>query len=176
MHVFSLAFSRQRVIQPLLEELKLQSRVGLPYREVSISGSVKAPGIYPLEPEMRISDMLRAGGQLSEEAYTLRAELARYQVVEGEYRVGEVIDVDGEVFANSIKARYRARPDDRIDHRRAVVGGNEDLVPRFELHVLQREGNSCPSASYESRVCAVQDAGNVTVSSLPGARPGQHRA
>ena len=77
----------------LVEELKLQSRVGLPYREVSVSGSVKAPGIYPLEPEMRISDLLRAGGQLSEEAYTLRAELARYQVVGGEYRVGEVIDV-----------------------------------------------------------------------------------
>lgn len=93
-NVFSLAFSRQRVIQPILEELKLQSRVGIPYREVSVSGSVKAPGVYPLEPDMRISDLLRAGGHLSEEAYTLRAELARYQVVEGEYRIGEVIDVD----------------------------------------------------------------------------------
>jgi protein involved in polysaccharide export with SLBB domain len=93
-HVFSLAFSRQRVIQPLLEELQLQSRLGEPYREVSISGSVKAPGIYPLEPGMRISDLIRAGGNLSEEAYTLRAELARYDVVEGEYRASEVIDVD----------------------------------------------------------------------------------
>jgi protein involved in polysaccharide export with SLBB domain len=93
-HVFSLAFSRQRVIQPLLEELQLQSSVGEPYREVSVSGSVKAPGIYPLEPNMRVSDLLRAGGQLSEEAYTLRAELARYQVVNGEFRTSEVIDID----------------------------------------------------------------------------------
>ena len=93
-HVFSLAFSRQRVIQPLLEELQLQSRVGEPYREVSVSGSVKAPGIYPLEPGMRISDLIRAGGNLSEEAYTLRAELARYDVVDGEYRASEVIDVN----------------------------------------------------------------------------------
>jgi protein involved in polysaccharide export with SLBB domain len=93
-HVFSLAFSRQRVIQPLLEELKLQSRVGEPYREVSVSGSVKAPGVYPMEPGMRVSDLIRAGGQLAEEAYTLRAELARYQVVDGEYRTGEVIDID----------------------------------------------------------------------------------
>lgn len=93
-HVFSLAFSRQRVIQPLLEELQLQSRVGEPYREVSVSGSVKAPGVYPLEPGMRISDLLRAGGHLSEEAYTLRAELARYQVVDEEYRASDVIDVD----------------------------------------------------------------------------------
>jgi protein involved in polysaccharide export with SLBB domain len=93
-HVFSLAFSRQRVIQPLLEELKLQSRVGEPYREVSVSGSVKAPGVYPMEPGMRVSDLLRAGGQLSEEAYTLRAELARYEVLNGEYRNSEVIDID----------------------------------------------------------------------------------
>jgi protein involved in polysaccharide export with SLBB domain len=93
-HVFSLAFSRQRVIQPLLEELKLQSRVGEPYREVSVSGSVKAPGVYPMEPGMRVSDLLRAGGQLAEDAYTLRAELARYQVVDGEYRTSEVIDIN----------------------------------------------------------------------------------
>jgi protein involved in polysaccharide export with SLBB domain len=93
-HVFSLAFSRQRVIQPLLDELQLQSRRGEPFREVSVSGSVKAPGIYPLESGMRISDLLRAGGDLSEEAYTLRAELARYDVIEGEYRASEVIDVD----------------------------------------------------------------------------------
>jgi protein involved in polysaccharide export with SLBB domain len=93
-HVFSLAFSRQRVIEPLLEELELQSRVDEPYREVSVSGSVKAPGVYPMEPDMRVSDLIRAGGQLAEQAYTLRAELARYSVIDGEYRTGEVIDID----------------------------------------------------------------------------------
>jgi protein involved in polysaccharide export with SLBB domain len=93
-HVFSLAFGRQRIIEPLLEELNLQARVGEPFSEVSISGSVKAPGTYPLEDGMRISDLIRAGGRLSEEAYTLRAELARYQVVDGEYRTSDVIDID----------------------------------------------------------------------------------
>jgi polysaccharide export outer membrane protein len=93
-HVFSLAFSRQRVIQPLLKELQLQSRVGEPYREVSVSGSLKAPGVYPLEYGMRVSDLLLAGGFLSEEAYTLRAELARYEVIDGEFRSSDVIDVD----------------------------------------------------------------------------------
>jgi len=93
-HVFSLAFGRQRIIEPLLEELSLQARVGAPFSEVSITGSVKAPGTYPLEGGMRISDLIRAGGRLSEEAYTLRAELARYEIVDGEYRTSEVIDVD----------------------------------------------------------------------------------
>jgi protein involved in polysaccharide export with SLBB domain len=93
-HVFSLAFGRQRIIQPLLEELNLQARAGEPFSEVSISGSVKAPGIYPLEGSMRVSDLIRAGGSLAEEAYTLRAELARYEIVNGEFRNSVVIDVD----------------------------------------------------------------------------------
>jgi protein involved in polysaccharide export with SLBB domain len=92
--VFSLAFGRQRVIQPLLEELELQSRAGEPYREVNVSGSVRAPGNYPLEAGMRISDLIRAGGSLAEEAYTVRAELARYEVIDGEYRTSEIIDIE----------------------------------------------------------------------------------
>ena len=43
---------------------------------------------------MRISDLIRAGGRLSEEAYTLKAELTRYSVVDGEYRATDISDVD----------------------------------------------------------------------------------
>ena len=93
-HVFSLAFGRQRVIEPILEELQLQSRFGEPYREVSITGQVKAPGTYPLEQNMRVSDLIRAGGNLAEQAYSLKAELARYEIVGSDYRNTEVIDVD----------------------------------------------------------------------------------
>lgn len=93
-HVFDLAFGRQEAIEPLLEELKLQSRFGQPYREVSVTGRVQAPGTYPMEPGMRISDLLRAGGSLAERAYALGAELVRYDVVDGEYRSTEIIDVD----------------------------------------------------------------------------------
>ncbi len=93
-HVFGLAYGRQRVIQPILEELELQSRLGDPYEEVSVSGQVKAPGPYPLEPRMRVSDLLRAGGDLSEQAFTLQAELVRYQAVAGTNRQTEIVDVD----------------------------------------------------------------------------------
>jgi protein involved in polysaccharide export with SLBB domain len=85
---------RQRVVKPLLEELQLQARFGEPFREVSISGQVPAPGTFPLEQGMRVSDLLRAGGGLSEEAYALKAEIARYDVVNGEYRDSIVMDVD----------------------------------------------------------------------------------
>jgi protein involved in polysaccharide export with SLBB domain len=92
--VFDLSFGRQRVVEPLLQELQLQARFGEPYREVSVSGQVPASGSFPLEPGMRVSDLLRAGGGLSEEAYALKAEIARYDVVNGEYRTASVIDVD----------------------------------------------------------------------------------
>jgi protein involved in polysaccharide export with SLBB domain len=93
-HIFSVAFGRQRVIEPILEELQLQSRLGKPHREVSVSGFVKAPGRFPLEDGMTVTDLIRAGGGLAEEAYTLHAEIARYAVVNSEYRNSEVIDVD----------------------------------------------------------------------------------
>ena len=105
-HVFNLAFGRQRVIRSLLEELQLQGRSGEPYREVSVSGEIKAPGTYPLEPGMRIGDLVRAGGYLSENAYALKAEIARYEVVDHEYRNTEVIDINleaalrGDTLAN----------------------------------------------------------------------------
>ncbi len=93
-HVFNLAFGRQRVIDSLLRELKLQGRSGEPYREVSVSGEIKAPGTYPLEPGMQVNDLVRAGGDLSEQAYALKAEIARYEVVDGEFRNTQVIDVN----------------------------------------------------------------------------------
>lgn len=114
-HVFSLAFGRQRVIEPLLDELQLQGRSGEPYKRVSISGEVKAPGSYPLEPGMRVTDLLRAGGNLSEEAYALKAEIARYEVVNGEYRNTHVIDVDlGDILGGSPAANLALREHDNL--------------------------------------------------------------
>jgi len=93
-YVFSLAFGRQRVIAPILEELQLQSTQASPQREVSVSGQVKAPGVYPLEAGMRVSDLIRAGGDLSEQAYALKGEIARYEIANGEYRTAQIIDID----------------------------------------------------------------------------------
>ena len=103
-HVFGLAYGRQRVIGPILEELKLQARFGEPYQQVSVSGEVRAPGEYPLEPGMRVSDLIRAGGDLAEEAYALKAELARYEVVDGEYRNTEVFDVDLDAILRGVES------------------------------------------------------------------------
>ena len=93
-HVFSLSFGRQRVIVPILDELQLQAGLDQPYGIVSVTGTVKIPGTYPLEANMRVSDLIRAGGGLAEEAYTLKAELVRYTIVGAEYRHTKIVDVD----------------------------------------------------------------------------------
>jgi protein involved in polysaccharide export with SLBB domain len=114
-HVFNLAFGRQRAIQPILEELLLQSRIGEPYAEVSITGQVKASGSYPMEPGMRVSDLIRAGGNLAEQAYSLRAEVARYGVVNDEYRNTEVIDVDlDSILRGDVSADFLLQEHDNL--------------------------------------------------------------
>jgi polysaccharide biosynthesis/export protein len=92
--VFDLQSSRDRVIQPLIEELKLQANVALPEEVVRIEGSTHVPGDYPLEAGMTVRDLVRAGGGLSDAAYGGSAELTRYQIVNGEQRRAELIQVD----------------------------------------------------------------------------------
>src|SRR2546430_10217865 len=67
--VFDLQSNRGRVIQPLLEGLKLQSNIGLPEEVVRIDGHANVPGAYPLEGGMTVRDLIRAGGGLSDAAY-----------------------------------------------------------------------------------------------------------
>jgi protein involved in polysaccharide export with SLBB domain len=93
-NVFSRELGRQRVVEPLLEELRLQASVEKPAQKVQVAGLVRAPGIYPLEANMRVSDLIRAGGNLSEAAYVLEAELTRYAVSRGEGREIEIEKVD----------------------------------------------------------------------------------
>jgi polysaccharide biosynthesis/export protein len=92
--VFDLQSSRDRVIQPLLDDLKLQSNIALPDEVVRIEGRANVPGEYPFEAGMTVSDLIRAGGGLSDAAYGGTAELTRYSVVKGETRRTELVQVD----------------------------------------------------------------------------------
>jgi polysaccharide export outer membrane protein len=86
--------SRDRVIEPLLESLKLQSTNERPDNVVRIEGRVNVPGQYPLEEGMTVRDLVRAGGGLSDAAYGGQAELTRYVVSNGEMRRTELLQID----------------------------------------------------------------------------------
>jgi polysaccharide biosynthesis/export protein len=93
-HIFHLETGREEVVEPLIEELEAQAASNEALPVVRVGGQVRAPGEYPLEPDMRISDLLRAGGGLSEAAYTTDAELTRYTVIDGEFRETELVTVN----------------------------------------------------------------------------------
>lgn len=90
---FSRSPDRGAALADLLDEIRMQARDNEPLPIVSISGRVRAPGDYPLEPNMTVGDLIRAGGGLDEAAYAPTAELTRYVVTESEARKTEVIDL-----------------------------------------------------------------------------------
>lgn len=92
--VFNLAASREHILQPILRDLELQASPDRPEQIVSVDGRVKAPGRYPLETGMHVSDLLRAGGSLEDAAFRGDADLTRYEVLDGTARKTELIAVD----------------------------------------------------------------------------------
>ncbi len=113
--VFDLAPGRERIIQPLIDELKLQSDLARPTEIVRVGGSVKVPGEYPLEPGMRIADLLRAGGNLDSAAYGGVAELTRYSVSASGVRQTELIEVDlGAARLGDVSANVSLKPFDYL--------------------------------------------------------------
>lgn len=94
--VFDLKPERAELVEPLLDELKLQATSEDPFEKVTIGGRVRAPGTFPYERGMRVSDLIRAGANLSEAAYELSAEMARFEIVEGTIRRTRVIQINPE--------------------------------------------------------------------------------
>jgi len=92
--VFDLSADRERVLASVIRELELQATPEQPEQVVSIDGRIKAPGHYPLETEMHVSDLIRAGGSLEDAAFRGQAEVTRYDVGDGDGRRTELIPVN----------------------------------------------------------------------------------
>ena len=111
-YVFDLENGRRAILDPILQELRLQAVSAEPSQIVRVSGRVRVPGEYPLERGMTVSDLIRAGGGLSEEAYGGEADLARYEVRDGQSRKTDVVKIDlsralsGELSADLVLAPF----------------------------------------------------------------------
>jgi protein involved in polysaccharide export with SLBB domain len=92
--VFDLESGRDRVIEPVLNEMRLQARIERPTEIVTVAGRVRVEGDYPLEPGMTVRDLLRAGGGLSDSAFGSEAELTRYTVGADGARGTQLVKVD----------------------------------------------------------------------------------
>jgi protein involved in polysaccharide export with SLBB domain len=116
--VFGLEDSAERsaLVKPLIDELKLQASAAEQARIVSVTGLVRGPGQYPLQKGMRVSDAIRAGADLREAAYTLTAEVTRYQIVGGKRREIGHIPIDlAAVLAGDADADITLEPYDQLN-------------------------------------------------------------
>ena len=127
--VFDLQSGRDRVIQPLMDDLKLEASSAEPEQVVHVDGRVRVPGEYPLERDMTVADLIRAGGSLRDSAYNGRAELARYEIVDGEERKAQVIEID---LAAALKgdpaANLTLRPFDSLSVSEISLWGQQEKV------------------------------------------------
>jgi protein involved in polysaccharide export with SLBB domain len=118
---------------------------------------------------MRVSDLLRAGGGMSDAAYAADAELTRYAVVDGEYRETELITVSlasvlrGDQSANlelspydylNVKEVSRWRGEESVTIRGEVVFPGTYPIRRGETlsSVLRRAGGLTELAFPEGSV------------------------
>ena len=72
--------NRRVRVDQLLRQLERQASIDAPFEQVTVSGQVRAEGAFPFEAGMRVSDLVRAGGGFNESAYSLDAELTRYEI------------------------------------------------------------------------------------------------
>ena len=172
--VFNLAANRARVLEPVIRDLELQATPDRPEQVVSIDGHVKAPGRYPLEPTMHISDLIRAGGSLEDSAYRGQAELTRYEVVDGEKRQTDLITVNlGDIRRGDAKADLVLMPYDTLVIKPIPmwmqpgviqVAGEVRFPGKYPIHegetlhsVLQRAGGFTSVAFPEGAVYIRED-------------------
>lgn len=117
--VFSLQKDRGTELSGVLNELKMQVRDNQAVPTVFINGRVRAAGEYPLQTSMKVSDLLRAGGGLDDSAFAGTAELTRFEIIDGEKRQTEVLQLElGAISAGNLAADRELKPYDVLTVQR----------------------------------------------------------
>ena len=168
-YVFDLSASRERIIAPVVRDLELQASPEEPAQLVTVDGKVKAPGKYPLQPDMHVSDLIRAGGSFEDAAYGSQAELTRYEVRNGEARQTDLIAIDlAAIRRGDTHANLELRPYDVLvikpiplwEQPGSIVLVGEVRFPgKYPIHrgetlrsVLQRAGGFTDEAFAEGAI------------------------
>jgi protein involved in polysaccharide export with SLBB domain len=127
--VFDLESGRDRVIRPLLDEMRLQARIDRPTEIVQVAGRVRVVGEYPLEPGMRVSDLLRAGGGLSDSAFGGEAELTRYAVAPDGARATQLVKIDlAAVMRGDAAANIELQPFDLLNVKEVPSWAQQEQI------------------------------------------------
>jgi protein involved in polysaccharide export with SLBB domain len=163
--VFDLESGRKQYLDPILEELKLQAVITEPSRVVRVSGRVRAEGEYPLETGMTVSDLVRAGGGLAEQALAGEAELARYEVRDGQTRKTSVMKIDlTRALAGDAAADLRLLPYDTLVIKQVSEWAAQEVV---QLEGEVRFPGAYPISRGETMRSLIARAGGLTPQGYP---------
>lgn len=104
--------------------------------EVTVMGEVNKPGTFALGQDMRVADLLFAGGNVTQMAYLKQGEITRYKVENGQKRVSEHFPVDLEAaLRGGADANIVLQPFDVLNVRRVANWRAAEQV-RVEGEVL----------------------------------------
>tara|TARA_R110002072_G_scaffold296553_1_gene468503 strand:+ start:2149 stop:4647 length:2499 start_codon:yes stop_codon:yes gene_type:complete len=79
--------SRADEVESIVNELRAQANLFEASKEVTISGNVRYPSVYPLVDGMQVQDLIIAAGGLTEKAFQLYAELSRANFSDSQERI-----------------------------------------------------------------------------------------
>lgn len=121
--------NRMLHVQQIIDELNKQATSKQPARVVRVQGQVHSEGTFPLTEKMRISDLIRAAARLKDSAYTLEAELTRFEAREGDARRIHHVGVDlKKVLNGDPKADIVLEPYDLLTIKEVPLWEERDHV------------------------------------------------
>ncbi|CAK0744321.1 polysaccharide biosynthesis/export protein [Gammaproteobacteria bacterium] len=128
-YIFGLDEDRHPVLDPMMTDLRNQAQTKEEAQVVDVSGSIRKPGSYPLNRGMRVSDLVRVAGNLSDAAYTLSAEITRYEVINSLSRETDHLTVNlAGALNGDPKADLPLKSYDRLNIRPVPSWGLQETV------------------------------------------------
>lgn len=163
--IFELGIARSAAMAKILDELGTEANRQNSLQIVQVGGNVSAPGRYPLEAGMRISDLLRAGGNLSASAYTREAEMRRFVIDGSGGRSTELISVDlAAIQAGDQQADLLLEPYDYLNVKEVPAWAGQFTV---QIVGEVRFPGSYPVRRGETLSSVLERAGGLTDSAFP---------
>lgn len=82
--------NRFELVEPFVEELRLQAKLNQLADIVSISGNIFFPGEYPFTPNMTVGGLIKAGGGFKESTYLSDIEITRQIANDKDFNINRI--------------------------------------------------------------------------------------
>lgn len=92
--IFNYEEPRAEQLAEVVTQLESQARFKERRKVVTVSGSVRFPGIYPLAEDMTTDELIELAGGLTESALDTNGEITRYDIDENRQRVVMHLNID----------------------------------------------------------------------------------